>query len=391
MMDKQATEKKSRTESKSIFPGGVVGILGGGQLGRMLAIAARRMGYSVHAYEPQPDCPAGQICDLEINASYTDEAALKKFADGVDVVSFEFENIPRSAIETVSGMRPVHPRGEVLHICQNREREKTFLHSHGFPCAPFRVVDSAASLAGALQEIGTPSVLKTADFGYDGKGQIKIETAADAAELWSRFGAPRGVLEKWIPFRAELSVVSARGTDGHTVSFPVSENQHSHHILDLSIVPARFPESVLESATRLAAQITGELDVVGLLAVEFFLTADNQLVVNELAPRPHNSGHFTFDACITSQFEQQLRAVCGLPLGSPDLMSPVVMWNLLGDLWNKGEPDWNVILDNPRAKLHLYGKSEARPGRKMGHVCVMANSTGEAIREIEEMKRRLTR
>ena len=390
MMDNQTTEKKSQTESKSIFPGGVVGILGGGQLGRMLAIAARRMGYSVHAYEPQPDCPAGQICDLEVNAPYTDADALKKFATGVDVVSFEFENIPRSAIETVSEMRPVHPRGEVLHICQNREREKTFLHSNGFPCAPFRVVDSADSLAEALQAIGTPSVLKTADFGYDGKGQIKLESEADATEVWNRFGAPRGVLEKWISFRAELSVVCARSADGKTVAFPVSENQHSHHILDLSIVPARFPDDVLESATRLATQITEALDVVGLLAVEFFLTDDNQLVVNELAPRPHNSGHFTFDACMTSQFEQQLRAVCGLPLGSPDLMSPVVMWNLLGDLWNNGEPDWNVVLENSRAKLHLYGKSEARPGRKMGHVCVMAESTEQAIREIETMKQRLT-
>ena len=356
----------------------------------MLAIAARRMGYSVHAYEPQPDCPAGQICDLEVNAPYTDADALKRFATGVDVVSFEFENIPRSAIETVSELRPVHPRGEVLHICQNREREKTFLHTNGFPCAPFRVVDSATSLAEALQEIGTPSVLKTADFGYDGKGQIKLESEANATEVWNCFGAPRGVLEKWISFRAELSVICARSTDGKMVTFPASENQHKHHILDLSIVPARFPATVLESAAHLATQITEALDVVGLLAVEFFLTDDNQLVVNELAPRPHNSGHFTFDACLTSQFEQQLRAVCGLPLGSPDLMSPVVMWNLLGDLWNNGEPNWHVILENPRAKLHLYGKSEARPGRKMGHVCVMADSTEQAIREIETMKQRLT-
>ena len=198
------------------------------------------------------------------------------------------------------------------------------------------------------------------------------------------------MLEKWISFRAELSVICARSTDGKMVTFPASENQHKYHILDLSIVPARFPATVLESAAHLATQITEALDVVGLLAVEFFLTDDNQLVVNELAPRPHNSGHFTFDACMTSQFEQQLRAVCGLPLGSPDLMSPVVMWNLLGDLWNNGEPDWNVSLENPRAKLHLYGKSEARPGRKMGHVCVMAESTEQAIREIETMKQRLT-
>ena len=379
--------KRTETETNSTPPGGVVGILGGGQLGRMVAIAARRMGYRVHAFEPQSDCPAGQICDLEVNAPYSNTEALQEFARGVDVISFEFENIPRNAIETVAALRPVHPRGEVLHICQNREREKNFLHSHGFPCAPFRVVDSAESLAKALKEIGTPSVLKTADFGYDGKGQIKLTGEVDANEIWNRFGAPRGVLEKWIPFVAELSVICARGLDGEVVPFPVSENQHVNHILDLSIVPARFPQEVLENATSLASKITESLDVVGLLAVEFFLTDDGQLLVNELAPRPHNSGHFTFDACVTSQFEQQLRAVCGLPLGSPDLLRPVIMWNILGDLWKNGEPDWSKILSKPMAKLHLYGKSEARPGRKMGHVCVMAESTEDAIQIIDRMKK----
>jgi 5-(carboxyamino)imidazole ribonucleotide synthase len=383
----QANGKKAGTEIKSILPGGIVGILGGGQLGRMLAIAARRMGYNVHAFDPQSDCPAGQICDLEVNAPYTDTEALKNFANGVDVISFEFENIPRSALETVSAIKPVHPRGEVLHICQNREREKTFLDAHGFPCAPFRVVDSPESLSAAILEIGTPSVLKTADFGYDGKGQIKLAGEVDPHELWKRFGAPRGVLEKWISFQAELSVICARGQDGQVVAFPVSENEHQNHILDLSIVPARFSPEVLTSATRLASTITEALDVVGLLAVEFFLKDDVQLIVNELAPRPHNSGHFTFDACVTSQFEQQLRAVCGLPLGSPALLKPVVMWNILGDLWENGEPDWSAILSEPMAKLHLYGKSEARPGRKMGHVCVMADTTAEALSAIERMKR----
>jgi 5-(carboxyamino)imidazole ribonucleotide synthase len=230
-------------------------------------------------------------------------------------------------------------------------------------------------------------VLKTADFGYDGKGQIKLTGEVDANEIWKRFGAPRGVLEKWIPFVAELSVICARGVHGEVVPFPVSENQHVNHILDLSIVPPRFPKEVLENATSLASKITEALDVVGLLAVEFFLTDDSQLLVNELAPRPHNSGHFTFDACVTSQFEQQLRAVCGLPLGSPDLLRPVVMWNILGDLWKNGEPDWSKVLSNPMAKLHLYGKSEARPGRKMGHVCVMAESTETAIQIINRMKK----
>jgi len=374
------------TETKSIQPGGVVGILGGGQLGRMLAIAARRMGYRVHAYEPQPDCPAGQICDIEVNAPYTDTDSLKAFAPGVDVISFEFENIPRSAVEAVEAIRPVRPRGEVLHICQNREREKSFLQANGFPCAPFRVVNSAGSLRQALEEIGTPTVLKTADFGYDGKGQIKLTGGIDAEAVWKKFGAPRGVLEKWIPFQAELSVVCARALDGSIAAFPASENIHTNHILDLSIVPARFAPAILENAKRIASDITLKLDVVGLLAVEFFLTPDGELLVNELAPRPHNSGHFTFDACVTSQFEQQLRAVCGLPLGSPELLKPVVMWNILGDLWKNGVPDWSAVLANPAAKLHLYGKSEARPGRKMGHVCLMADTIDEALEGIEKIK-----
>ena len=352
----------------------------------MLAIAARRMGYRVHAYEPQLDCPAGQICDVEVNAPYTDSASLRAFAEGVDVISFEFENIPRSAVEAVEALRPVRPRGEVLHICQNREREKTFLQANGFPCAPFRVVDSGEALSTALAEIGTPAVLKTADFGYDGKGQIKLTGEVDAAAVWSKFGAPRGVLEKWIPFQAELSVVCARGLDGTIAAFPASENIHTNHILDLSIVPARFSAAVLQKAESLASEITRKLDVIGLLAVEFFLTTDGELLVNELAPRPHNSGHFTFDACVTSQFEQQLRAVCGLPLGSPELLRPVVMWNILGDLWKNGTPDWTAVLADPRAKLHLYGKSEARHGRKMGHVCLMAETIEEALAGIEKLK-----
>lgn len=343
------------------------------------------MGYRVHAFDPQPDCPAGQICDVEVNAPFTDRRAIEEFADGVDVVSFEFENIPIEAIEWIAARRPVRPRGEVLHICQNREREKRFLESHHFPCAPFRVVDSVKSLAEAMHAIGFPSVLKTADFGYDGKGQVKLNGRGSPDEIWRTFASPRGVLEKWMPFAAELSVICARGADHSVTTFPVSENQHVRHILDLSIVPGRFPPEILTAARELAAAITTALDVVGLLAVEMFLTGDG-LVVNELAPRPHNSGHFSFDACVTSQFEQQLRAVCGLPLGSTELLQPVVMWNLLGDLWKNGEPDWNVILADPRAKLHLYGKSEARPGRKMGHVCVLADSVEEALRSIKAMK-----
>lgn len=367
-----------------------MGVLGGGQLGRMLAIAARRMGYRVHTFEPQADCPAGQISDVEVNASYEDAGALEAFARGVDVVSFEFENIPMAAIERIAALRPVRPRGEVLHICQNREREKLFLRSREIPCAPFEVVDSAEALRQALAVIGTPAVLKTADFGYDGKGQVKLRGGEDPAAVWRGFGAPRGVLEKWITFEAELSVVCARGLDGTMAAFPVSENHHANHILDLSIVPGRFPAEIAAEAVSLARRITEALGVVGLLAVEMFLTRDGRLMVNELAPRPHNSGHFTFDACLTSQFEQQLRAVCGLPLGATDLLRPVVMWNLLGDLWSRGEPDWAAVLSDPRAKLHLYGKAEARPGRKMGHVCLLADSVEEALDAVENLRGRLT-
>jgi len=370
------------TEMNFFPPGSVLGVLGGGQLGRMLAISARRMGYRVHAFEPNPDSPAGQVCDVEWNAEYSDIEALKKFAAGVDVISFEFENIPRSAIEAVSAICPVHPRAEVLHICQNREREKSFLRAHGFPCAAFAVVSSLEEFRAALLQIGTPSVLKTADFGYDGKGQVKLSHGDTPEKVWAEFGPRRGVLEQWVPFHAELSVICARGRDGRAVTFPVAENQHTRHILDLSIVPARFPETLLKKARSLAMEITEALDVVGLLAVEMFLTHDGALLINELAPRPHNSGHYSFDACVTSQFEQQLRAVCGLPLGSTELLSPVVMWNLLGDLWEHGEPDWSRILSHPTAKLHLYGKASARPGRKMGHVCVMASSIEEALSEM---------
>ncbi len=376
------------SEEVFIGPGSTVGILGGGQLGRMFGIAARRMGYRVHAFEPHPDSPAGQISDVEINAPYTDSRALKRFARRVNVISFEFENIPLSAIEEVASLRPLRPRGEVLHICQNREREKEFLVRHGFPHAPFAVVDSAESLSAALKTIGTPSVLKTADFGYDGKGQYKLEGVVDCQRLWKDFNASRGVLEKWISFQGELSVIVARGLEGSMVAFPPSENLHKHHILDLSIVPARFPPALCEAAVQLASQIADSLDVVGLLAVEFFLTSDGELLVNELAPRPHNSGHYTFDACVTSQFEQQLRAVCGLPLGSNALLNSVVMWNLLGHLWQNGEPDWRAILSEPRAKLHLYGKAEARSGRKMGHVAVLA-PVEEALRIIASFRQQL--
>ena len=357
----------------------------------MFGIAARRMGYRVHTFEPSPDSPAGQISDVEFTADYGDFDKLEEFARGVDVVTFEFENIPTAALERVASVCPVYPRPEVLHICQNRAREKEFLSRNGFPCARYKVVNSAAEAAVEAAALGFPCVMKTADFGYDGKGQAKLNSAADAADAWARLDAPRAVIEEWVDFRSEVSVVCARDRSGRVENFPVSENIHRRHILDRSIVQARIDPGVAREAQRLATALVRALDVVGLLAVEFFVRRDGTLLVNELAPRPHNSGHFTLDACVTSQFEQQLRAVCGLSLGSPRLVSPVVMVNLLGDAWENGMPDWASLLTDPDAKLHLYGKTGVRPGRKMGHFCILKPSVDDALRAADEAEARLFR
>ena len=371
-----------------ICPGSTIGVLGGGQLGRMFGIAARRMGYRVHTYESTPDSPAGQVSDREFTGSYTDEAALQEFVRSVDVITFEFENIPSSVIDRLAQEKPVHPRSEVLHICQNREREKQFLAEHGYPHVPFRIVTSEQEIREGLAALGTPAVLKSADFGYDGKGQQKIENP-DRIDI-STLAGRKGILEKWIDFDCELSVVCARGVDGQLSTFPPAENIHHRHILDYSIAPARLPEPLQREATDIAKSLAKDLEVVGLVAVEFFLTTSGRLLVNELAPRPHNSGHYTFDACITSQFEQQLRAVCGLPLGQPDQLVPACMVNLLGDLWVNGhQPDCSSILRRPNAKLHLYGKTEGRSGRKMGHYCVLGPTVDEAVAEALKIKTEL--
>ena len=368
-------------------PGSTIGLLGGGQLGRMFGIAARRMGYRVHTFEPAPDSPAGQISDLEFNGSFDDESLLERFVASVDVVTFEFENIPADVVTRISQKKPVHPRAEILHICQNREREKAFLRSHRYPHTPFAIVASQAELDAAIERIGAPCVLKSTDFGYDGKGQKKIGTGEQFD--FTKFATGRAVLEKWISFEQELSVICARGAKGAICSFPAAENIHVDHILDRSIVPARIAPEISLLSRSIAESIADDLGVIGLIAVEYFLTRDGDLLVNELAPRPHNTGHYTFDACITSQFEQQLRAVCNLPFGSPELLSPVVMVNVLGDLWEAGTPNWNLILSHPRAKLHLYGKLEPRPGRKMGHYCLLGESVEKALREALKIRQDL--
>ncbi len=363
-----------------ILPGSTIGILGSGQLGRMLALAARPLGYRVHTLSPEADTPAGQVCEREVVAEYGDLAAVADFARGVDVVTFEFENVPAATAAAAAEWAPVRPSGQALHVTQNRLREKDFLAAAGLPVTPYAAVRSLPELRAALARIGCPAVLKTAAFGYDGKGQIKLTAAAEADAAWAAIGEQPSLLEAFVPFEREVSLVAARSLDGGCAYYGLVENVHRQHILDLTLAPARVAAAVAARAADLARCVLECLDVVGVLCVEFFLTADQRLLINELAPRPHNSGHFTIDACVTSQFEQQLRAVCGLPLGATEQLRPAAMANLLGDLWPTagGEPNWAAALAIPGVKLHLYGKRVPRPGRKMGHLTALADSVEEA-------------
>ena len=364
-----------------ILPGATVGVLGSGQLGRMFALAARRLGYRVHTFSPDTDTPTGQIADREVVAAYEDLEAVQDFARQVSVVTFEFENVPAETAEAVAALVPVRPGGSVLHVAQNRLREKTFLARHGIPCAPFRHVTTRAELDDALNELGTPAILKTAGFGYDGKGQARISRPEEAEAAWAELGGQECVLEGFVAFEREVSVVAARGLDGSLVHYGLIENAHVGGILDVSVCPAPdVPPAVAAEAVAITRAVFEALDVVGTLCVEFFLTPDHRLLVNEIAPRPHNSGHLTIDAHVTSQFEQQLRAVCGLPLGSTEQLRPAAMTNLLGDVWADGTPDWTRALAMPNVKLHLYGKEEARHGRKMGHLTALAATSEDAAR-----------
>jgi 5-(carboxyamino)imidazole ribonucleotide synthase len=373
-----------------IPPGSKIGVLGSGQLGRMFAIAARRMGYRVHTLSPDYDTPTGQVADREVQAAYDDLDAVRAFARDVDVVTFEFENVSAAATEAAAEHAPVRPAGSVLHTTQNRLREKGFLAGSGFPVTPFRPVRSLEELTAALTALGTPAVLKTAGWGYDGKGQVRVTSPSEAPAAWEAVGRQECVLEAFVDFEREVSVVAAHGLDGSFAHFGAIENRHCRHILDVSVAPAAVPPSVQEEAVEIARGILEALGVVGVLAVEMFLTRDGRLLVNELAPRPHNSGHLTFDACLTSQFEQQLRAICGLALGSTELLRPAAMANLLGDLWARGEPDWAAACRVPDVKLHLYGKATARPGRKMGHLTALAGTGEEAARIVTAAREALS-
>jgi 5-(carboxyamino)imidazole ribonucleotide synthase len=368
--------------NRPVPPGATLGVLGGGQLGRMFALAARRMGYRVHTLSPESDTPTGQVADLEVTADYEDLDAIRAFARGVDVVTFEFENVSADAADAAAEIVPVRPAGAALHITQQRAREKAFLADRGFPVAPFAKAQSLDELAVALGIVGLPAIVKTAAFGYDGKGQHRITTIEEAERVWGLVGHQEAIVERLVDFTHEISVVAARGLDGEAVDYGAIENRHRNHILDVSVAPARVAPDLAREAVRLAHRALDELAFVGVLCVEFFVARDGALLGNEIAPRPHNSGHLTIDACVTSQFEQQVRAVCGLPLGDVQQLRPAAMANLLGDLWAGGEPDWAAALAIPDVKLHLYGKHEPRAGRKMGHLTALGSSPDEALAKV---------
>ncbi len=378
-----------------ILPGQTLGVLGGGQLGRMFAHAAERLGYRVHIFEPAQDSPAGEVAAREFNAPYSDVETLSAFARSCAAVTYEFENVPVEPLWKIEKLTRLLPHWSVLEACQNRLREKHWLRKNSFPHVPFLEVEAGDDLAAAIRRIGLPCVVKTADFGYDGKGQLKVTNDEGIARASEAFARQRSVVEKFIDFKCELSVIVARREDGAMKTFPVAENIHTKHILDFSIVPARVNAATLAEAELLSRAIAERIGLVGLLAIELFLTDRGEILVNELAPRPHNSGHWTLDACATSQFEQHVRALCGLPLGDTSVVKPVVMVNLLGDAWRPTaagavtEPDWSALLSEPNVKLHLYGKREPRIGRKMGHFTVTGETAEAALEAARVLKTRL--
>jgi 5-(carboxyamino)imidazole ribonucleotide synthase len=374
-----------------ILPGATIGVLGSGQLGRMFAIAARALGYRVHTFSPAYDTPTGQVADLEVCEPYEDLDAVRRFAASVDAITFEFENVPAATAAAAAEVALVRPAGGLLETTQHRLREKTGLRARGFPTAEFYPVRDLPELERALAALGGAGLLKTAGWGYDGKGQRRITSPDEAAAAWASLATDEAILEGFVDFERELSVVVARGADGATRIYGPVENHHVGGILDVTLAPAPVDAELAARARELGQAIAASFELVGVLCVEIFVTRDRALLVNELAPRPHNSGHLTIDACITSQFEQQVRAVCGLPLGAPDQLRPAAMANLLGDLWANGEPDWEAALRSPAVKLHLYGKHEPRRGRKMGHLVALAETVEEARERVLAARQALIR
>ena len=368
-----------------ILPGATLGILGGGQLGRMFTIAARTMGYKVMVLDPDFTSPAGKMADVHLQADYTDHGALRQLGAACAAVTTEFENVPAASLIELANHCRVSPGAASVAIAQDRSHEKTWLREHGFATAPFALVDSEASLDAALAATGAPALLKVSRFGYDGKGQARVGTLEEARAAFREFGGQPCVLEGFVQLELEISVVLARSDAGECALFPVAENRHDNGILDVSIVPARVPDALARQAREMARAVADKLGYVGVMAVEFFV-AGGRLMINEIAPRPHNSGHYTLDACVTDQFEQQVRALCGLPLGDTRLLSPVAMVNILGDRWHDGGPHWDALLAHGNIKLHLYGKEAARPGRKMGHFNVLDADLPTALALAEKMR-----
>lgn len=376
---------------KVIAPGATLGVLGGGQLGRMFAIAALQMGYRVVAFTPEKDSPISQVCAKTLCAPFEDEKSLAAFAAEVDAVTIEFENIPSSALEFLEKKTRVRPGPQVLYTTQNRAREKNFLFENRLPLVPFFPVETREQLNEAVAKLGFPSVVKTAGFGYDGKGQYLLQSHEDLDRVYTALEGKPAVIEKFFQLDKELSVIGARSAAGDFVAYGPIENQHVNHILDLSLAPARINWSVAEEAIDITRCIMDALEVVGLLCVEFFYTHDEQLLVNELAPRPHNSGHLSIEACPTSQFEQQVRALTGMPLGTTETEKGAAMANLLGDLWAAGEPDFASAASLPDIHIHLYGKKEPRPGRKMGHLTACSKWADEALAQVKTARDMLVR
>lgn len=388
------------TSDKQLLPGATIGVLGSGQLGRMFAAAARRMGYVVHTYSPEIDTPTGQVADKEITGSYDDLDALRSFAQNVDCVTFEFENIPAASLKAIESEVPVFPRSQVLETTQNRIREKTFLQSAGFPVTPFRPVHTTQDLLQAASELKLPVVLKTAGFGYDGKEQWRITSEEELTSAFEKLNGRAGVLEELLILEKEVSVIAARGHDKRIAHFDVIENIHHNHILDLSIAPASIDQQLARTCIEMTISLLHEFNYIGVLCVEFFITSAGKLYINELAPRAHNSGHLTIDAHGVSQFELQLRAICGLSLGVTEgapkgviemLCPAAAMINLLGEVWTKHEPDWAAALAVPMTRLHLYGKRIALPGRKMGHITALGSTAVQAVERATAARRALCR
>jgi 5-(carboxyamino)imidazole ribonucleotide synthase len=363
----------------TLLPGSTIGMLGGGQLGRMFTVAARTLGYRVIILEPDFHSPAAQLSDDHIIADYDDETALAAFGQRCDVITTEFENIPAQTLEFLTQFCPVRPSAQAVKMAQDRIVEKTFVRSCGLAPVPFAAIRQVTDIATA--NIHYPAILKTARMGYDGKGQVTVHSVAEAEVAFTQLGSVDCVLEQRIALEREISVILARSVSGDVRCFPVAENEHRNGILHQSIVPARIDAALAEAAQAAATRMADKLDFIGVMAVEFFVTRQGELLINEMAPRTHNSGHYTLDACITSQFEQQVRMVCELPFGATDLLSPVVMVNMLGDLWHDAQPNWVALLQSANTKLHLYGKHEARPGRKMGHYCTLSAQLDDALTE----------